>query len=202
VNKKGMAFPAVLRQPEWWLVIAAFLTLGAVTWQSILTRRYVNISVRNFVATFRPKVLIRSIILDPETVEDKPAGPCKIRLLLVNTGGTIAYVDSCEFSLDWFDIEKPTILFGHATDSSFSLVPGQSRSIDLEIPGSGFPMSLYSLEVNVREGARQKKFPMCSGTITYTDDNKIQRRTGFQRVWDVSSRRFAASTDTEYEYAD
>ena len=170
-------------------------------------KRQADTANKTLVAQFRPKVIIRRMKLNPATsaLYDGLADRAwKIELQIANTGGTVAHVLKCIVSLHLKD-DYPTGQSPETWNKSyapFSLIPGERRTLDLVFSSDAFRAALHVMEHIVRKGEKQYTWPLCTGTITYADDNGFTRETEFQRSWNVKTLRFDASTDPEYEYAD
>lgn len=194
-------------RPEWvtvyltavYVVIAAF-TLIAIWRQSKLARA-------TLAAQFRPKVIVRTIKLDPitsSTYDGLDNKLWKIQLQVTNSGGTIARVLKCVVFSYLISEAHGMGREDVCTEEweNFTLIPGERRQLDLKFTSEDFRAALHVMEYAISHKEKQYTWPVCAGTITYLDDNGFTRETGFLRSWDVKSRRFNASTDPECEYAD
>ncbi len=152
-------------------------------------------------------MIIRSVKLDPASCaiyDRRDDGVWKIALILTNTGGTIGHVQTCEVSFDLYSENgSPYETVGAQTlDETFELRPGDRHTIELKLPGDKFRIILYAMETAFANHTTKLVWPMCHGTITYSDDNGFERRTGFARQWEMESKRFKVVDDSENEYAD
>lgn len=89
---------------NWFLVAVAGIT-GYVIWQqTIATRQSVDVATRTLITDHRPRVIVRSVKLDPPATEfyDRRAdGKWNVEVNFTNVGGTAAGVSECEV---WFQM--------------------------------------------------------------------------------------------------
>jgi hypothetical protein len=207
---------AALERPDWWIVGAAFATLGLIGWQSYETRRSVDVGTRTLVSTFRPKVIVRSLTLHPKSTEDhtamageaNPDGPpWKIRLLIENGGGTAAHIQAADVEIAWLrrspDHKEP---IQTEKRGAFTLQAGEERAIEFilgnDVPtGGSIHVRLRISESAVARDLPQMTYILCGGVIPYTDDIGVKRKTGFERIYHIKSQTFCPSADSEREYA-
>jgi hypothetical protein len=175
----------------------AFFTL----WLAVFTLVLAVVSIRQgaqirreFVATFRPKLVIRELEYVHADVDKS-----EIRYTIVNKGGspaTIVTVNLASFTqspriplpaVPTYDLPetfvKPIVLNpGTSARLTYDAVKPTERTAIL--PGF-LPESLYFL-----------------GYMDYKDDNHIPRRIAFCRRYNAETRRFEVVDDPDYEYAD
>jgi hypothetical protein len=181
-------------------IIVANGTLNAIEEQS-------RISNAILVSQFRPRVIVRSVKLDPASCglyDRRGDGVWKIELILTNIGGTIGQVQKFEVSFDLYSENgSPYETVGTQTlNESFELRPGDRHSLELKLPGHKFHTILHAMEMAFANHMTKLVWPMCRGTITYIDDAGFERRTGFARQWEIETKRFKVVDDPENEYAD
>jgi hypothetical protein len=171
-------------------------------------RKQADIAREALTIQFRPKVIVRSIKLDPTTSAEydrRADEKWKIELHVMNIGETIAHVNKCEVDISWLGSQPTTTLEQICKKDwpQFSLAPGERKPLEVLLTGVKFRIAFHILESAVVENGRpQITWPLCGGTIEYADSNRVTRRTSFHRVWQISSGHFAASTDPELEYTD
>ena len=187
--------------PEGATAWALFLTLIIVGWQANETRRTVAISQKALIFEYRPRVIVRTLKLIPVKADAGQIADWQIEMVVANIGGTMAYIKPwslrAESSFPGAGEMVQSVVGG------FELAGGESRSIEVVMEGEEWRVSMRSLTFTVQQlGKEQRRYPIVSGTISYGDDNKIMRRTGFRRSWDAKEERFLPSTDPEYEYQD
>jgi len=199
--------------PEGITACALILTLGAIAWQAYETRRAANISSRTLISTFRPKVVVRSVKLNPpnSTVyQNIGDGMWKVELILANMGSTRAHVEKCEVKFVWLK-DDPLPWVSRVTPiaakqwEGFLMLAAARHALELVIPyQSGFSITLGTVETMLKmpSGHDQGTWPICHGTIVYADDNGSRRETGFFRKWNISTEQFEISEDAEFEYQD
>jgi len=185
------------------LVIVGCATCLVIGWQSNETRKAANaaivqagISRQALIAQFRPRISVRAILLN-ET-EDS----LKIEVVLVNKGGTTAHIRSGSIMLGI----KYDHLFGDAPQISstvfapFTLLAGEDVPLIADFTPNWIS---YRLSVVYAEDGRpQTMFLQCEGRIVYADDNGIERKTSFKRLYWHGDKRFVADSHPENEYED
>jgi hypothetical protein len=188
-------------------IIFALLTLRAIKKQADIARAAL-------ISSFRPRVVLRSIRLNPPNIAEYQVannGEWKIEFLLVNTGSTKATVETCQLDLAVIKdnpiprIDKPQH-FCTKKWESFVVPAGGRHPLELMIPyEAGFAITFDLVVQNLSSpysSGQQQTWPICYGTIIYTDDNGHKRQTGFHRRWNILAERFEASDDQELEYED
>jgi hypothetical protein len=181
-------------------IIVANGTLNAIEEQS-------RIANAILATQFRPRVIVRSVKLDPVScvIFDRHGdGEWKIEVMLTNVGGTISQVQRCDVSFDLYtENGSPYETVGAKTlDEPFELRPGDRHALELSLPGDKFRTILYAMEAAFSNHATKIVWPMCRGTILYSDDNGLERRTCFARQWEIETKRFKVVDDPENEYVD
>jgi hypothetical protein len=181
-------------------IIVANGTLNAIEEQS-------KIANAILATQFRPRVIVRSVRLDPASCviyDRRDDGEWKIELILTNVGGTIAQVQRYEVSFDLYaENGSPYETVGAQTlDEPFELRPGDRHTLELSLPGDKFRTILHAMETAFANHATKIVWPMCRGTILYSDDNGFERRTSFARQWEMETKRFKVVDDPENEYVD
>jgi hypothetical protein len=157
-----------------------------------------EVSQKTLVASFRPKVIVRSIVL---------SAPEKIRYTVVNQGSTRAHIMSSNITVTditsvngWLPANAP---YGQADNTlgKISLDPGDymEGSITLE---AGIIQQIKSDRESKRLGSSNPGSVHCLGYIQYMDGNGAVRYTAFCRVFNVQRERFVPVIDSDYEYAD
>ena len=190
--------------PEGITTWAILLTLLAIGEQTHQTRRTADLTERTLIATFRPKVILRSVEIRLGETPENPRSQPALELLFVNIGGTEAKVLPMLVRFEWIPSRRPDNLIFANEISEFSLEAGESKPYSFDIPDSqSFVIGLEILNNQANEGRRSMdRRPVCSGTVLYVDGNGAARRTGFARGWNPQEARFVASNDAEYEYQD
>lgn len=168
----------LLAWPEGITVWAVILTLGAIVWQSIETRRSVENSRRAIILQFRPKVIIRRVHLTN-------TNPVQVELLIQNIGGTIAHIYDSEFVAKINDYRKPGFALFESAKSfgDFDLEAGATR-----------------MEAVPMDGPAEKVMPI--GLLWYRDDLGIKRSTGIHRQWNAEWLMLSPIKDSDAEYSD
>lgn len=192
-----------LAWPEGATAWAIILTLGAITWQAIQTRKsaeasrdQVEISRKAFVSQFRPRVPVRAVRL---TEQD---GALKVEIWLTNIGDTPAHITKSDMKVGWeVPAELKKKIVASSTFPLASLQPGQDHPTTVDITEIAIPYRVAQIAVD-EMGRDQEAWIYCFGNLTYLDDNGSSRSTGFFRKYDIKRKRFIPSDDPEEEYAD
>lgn len=186
-----------------WAIIGTGFVIG---WQSWETRRSVQASREEFIATQRPKVSVRTFFFSQpkSTFGDEPNGILAGSILtgqfyIVNLGGTRATVKEIHYEFYPSRTQKlPAKRPWEGKEGvkcEVVLEPGQSRPQSFgryEPLSSGEAFNLFS----------GQSFIYLMGFILYVDGLGIGRATRFCRLYDPNSDRFVAVNDVEYESAD
>jgi len=200
------------RWPNGTTVWAIILTLWAIIEQAAASRQSVDVATRTLVTSFRPKVVVRSIKLDPPSTvfyDRRKDGQWKVEVHLTNIGGTEAKVEECTIYFQMYSSEHGTPIetigldWTESLNHEFTLSPGARHTLTGIVSESGpFRNSLASIESSLERHKIQLRLPTCHGTVGYRDGNGFKRETGFMREWKVSIQRFTVVDDPEHEYQD
>ena len=199
----------------WWYVFVAWpegITTWAIigtgfviAWQTYVARRVAEISQKALVLEYRPRVIVRTLKLTSTIPGSGGLSDWRIDMVIANVGGTTAYLDPWSLRMEWDDPmqNEKNSQIAQLSFAGLTLVGGESRGIEAAIAKYRFGASMRSVTITAQKfGSPQRRYPVASGTIVYTDDNKITRKTGFRRRWDAKEERFTPSTDPEFEYQD
>jgi hypothetical protein len=186
------------------ILIAAFtLTLWLVTGRSLQLAR------DEFISSHRPKLRMRLLQMDAPQVN----GPFKISFTMANIGDTAATIVGVDVKIQVrnvvkiFDAEGQLVNYEDARWTSRfprgQIIPAgdsailHGESIERFDPEWGVPTEDWALGTVAIIGA-----------ITYSDDRRINRRTGFYRICTRSLHRFDLFEDfteaqlRDFEYED
>jgi len=135
------------------------------------------------------------------------APPWIIRVVVRNSGGTATSILPSKIEISWLKLPATIEPIKTEKVASFILQPGEERPISIPViddmsGGAGIGVQLAFVEIAVSGGREQGGFLLCSGAITYIDDNGIKREMGFERGYHVESKTFLPSKDTDKEYSD
>lgn len=178
------------------IVIAIFtIVLACVTRkQGRLTQQSIDLARDEFMASHRPKLIVRHFQLD-DPVRDQVI---TIRFAIVNIGDTEAIPRywATEVALwngaNW---EPPGI---DEVIKPISLPPianGQRAQVAIH--------SRFNITSDQIEAVEQNKLIICAvGELTYADGLKTNRRTSFRRNYNLSTKMFDASPNQDQEYQD
>jgi hypothetical protein len=214
ITKEPREADTAIQLSNWALVVIGGITGWAVWLQARDTRKAAEatltqaaISREALVVQFRPRVVVRSLKLNPSSeiyyLRRKDRG-WKVEIVLFNAGGTVAHVHTCQafFQMigskgEWLDD------LGHEYwDHQFDLPPGKRHSLNLILDAENFRTKFHGVEATYRLNRRQMRFPTCFGTISYKDDNGFERETGFFREWSMDRKQFIVADDDAHEYQD
>lgn len=196
--------------PGTWSNWTIGLTAGILAWRTLnAIKRQGDLAHATLVSTFRPKIVVRTINLIPDSTDGHTAGDWTITLRLMNTGGSPAHIRDSRIDFDWLRRSPDSL---HHIQSAgveeFSLAAGESKVVALTLQneiqgGANLHIQLRLSENTVLQGGhRQMTFLSCSGSILYADDIGIKRTTGICRTYDIKTRSFVPSTSPEKEYVD
>jgi hypothetical protein len=216
---------AVAESTEWlagFTATLAFSTIvlaGASVWQGWLTHQSIELARKEFVATFRPKIVLRFAKLkmgEKETGEDE--GKPQITLWFANTGGSKAIVN--HVAAGWgtkvmSDSGRMTVGFKEPPGLPQALFPfiGQSYATgkpDNSVANGGSFIINVTKSLPIPDNTFQAIRAMSerlfvTGYVRYVDDNGTSRLTGFVRWYDPNFGSFQrvpaewAHSDQEYE---
>jgi hypothetical protein len=152
---------------------------------------------RTLILQYRPKIVIRNAKALNFSFELGEPGECELRFIMVNTGGSPAYIAAGGFiqllSLIGHKVGKVEIKDGDQ--------PGQQVTVEEVLPTG----TINDLEwANFREGIQSEplKYLYLIGTIYYLDDLNIPRSTGMHRKYDPKNQTFEPQKESESEYTD
>jgi hypothetical protein len=172
------------------------LVLARVTGhQARLTRDSIALSRQDFVATHRPRVIVRfvgAIDYDDQPREFVPLHVVNIGIndaIILEFGGDLARRD-----------EDGTWLTPGADGAPTKIIPIKLTS------GQRHVFQVLSRDsfgdAQIADDAIGRTQICVFGAFRYSDENNIVRETGFFRVWSNESRHFVPSTDPGEEYQD
>jgi hypothetical protein len=187
---------------DWWLAVAAFLTLMFLGWQAWETRRAVMIGLR-------PRLVIRRVWLKAGTMIPTlgvpDAHPWTVEFDIGNIGGSAAKVTSSSFALTVFARGLPTRL-AHAQQTGFkpfSLQPGEEREMSISV-GDDL-VNLFRVmggTVGPYLKYQDTGHVYFWGYAQYRDKLGIARNIAALRHYDSEVGKFKAVDDPEREFAD
>ena len=179
-----------------------------------ISRRSVDTAQQSLALQFRPKMIVRNIVLDP--LPPRPNGtslpvlqhhPLTGQFYIANVGGSVATIKEILSLVFW--TEPPPLPMrrpyegrdGQKPSSLIRLQPGQSvpRRFDSEQPLDVNPDQILRWS-DSGSGPRIHLYVM--GWVEYADDLGYIRRTAFCRKFEPQSVRFKAVDDPDYEHAE
>jgi hypothetical protein len=211
------ATTAALVHESWWsrvlsdpvalftAVLALFsLVLVVVgTWQGVQLRRTVSAMEAEFVATHRPRVILRDAHAPKETNNE----PVEVHYTLVNTGETPATIVASALDLQLitalgFEVEEgPHLEEGRNDVGHVRLAPGESATLTYKAR-----LKWNSNNHDMYHTFDKPNFGMIFyGHLVYEDDSsrRVRRHTAFRRKYEHSDYRFYLPGDrSPLEYVD
>jgi hypothetical protein len=184
------------------LVIAVFtVVLAGATWlQFQLTRKTIDLARQEFIASHRPRIILRDVHLIAENVH----------YMLVNVGDTDATIVESWIMAEFIEHGNrfsPLRSPGH--DDLGHLVVAAGESKDLTYPLSGEISFAVKFPNSRRIGIEGKPAVFGEryfvGVVVYEDGLKVRRRSVFRRRWDDGSLTFIRlppEQERDHEYAD
>lgn len=180
-------------------LVGATVLLGIIgVWQGWLTRNVIGLAREEFVASHRPKIILRNVSVIEEDGVDK------ILYSLVNIGESKATIVN-SWILGEFIIRGEVIrnmrCAGHDDLGNVELAPGENRDFIYVVP-TDVGASLY-MKLG-RDAIRMTLYKDAdfyfAGSIRYADDLGNIRTSVFRRKFDNGG--FYRTDDPDHEYAD
>jgi hypothetical protein len=181
-NVNGSAITAIA-------TVFLVIVTGGLIW---VAHQQSKIARQQYVATFRPRVRIRLVMLGKATVGE----PMTIHFTVANVGGSVAKKVRCGIT---FEVPKEAVW----TDKDFAIADILNMGQPLEVKRSSTEprRAEWATKGWGADGAVR-----IHGYVTYEDDLGIRRRTGFYRFSTADLRRFRLPPDDDierdYEYED
>jgi hypothetical protein len=172
------------------------------------TLRQATISERALIAQFRPKVIVRSLRLDPSSFvyfDRRNDGEWRILMQLANIGGTKATIfrGTGYFQEYWGPTPRRDLSPWWILQGPIVIEPGQRETIEYSLDAETFREFMRALEASTQ--LRRKpldRAPIFHGSFAYRDESEVERETGFGRSWSVSEERFIPLDNPDFEYQD
>lgn len=157
------------------------------------TSHQLRIARRDFIATHRPRVIVRFI----QGLYYTDGGQQAINVTLVNIGVGRAVITALGSDLarrgedgNW---SPPGVSATAKPYPPITLGSGERHSFEVAVPYTDLHIAADALDI----------YEWCAvGEIKYKDDNGIIRETGFFRVYDKKTNRFIPSPNADEEYQD
>jgi hypothetical protein len=193
------------------------LTLTVLVFQARILKRQVGISeqqnrilTRQHVAAHRPKIIVRSVDILPSDTDGQPTERRPtVHYLVSNVGGSTATIVEGGFCAHaWRQRSSPFITGTRKSPwptERAKLEAGESWEFYLasEIDFAEFGKIMASSELQ-RKG-QPPVYPfdfVFRGSILYSDENGVKRRTSVWRTCESWSLLMKPSADADYEYSD
>jgi len=170
--------------------------------QSEETREQIELARQQFVATHRPRIAVRNIIV----FKLAPDEPPEISVAIVNSGSSTATIGAIFAGIGVRTLSgiRPEIpmLLSPVGETPYKLASGEAMQF---WPNRvAIPIAFSAGHVAAIRGLQARLF--VGGEIQYWDDNGAMRSTGFIRWYDIQFNRFSALSpewiSSEMEYAD
>lgn len=155
-----------------------------------LTRQSIELATREYVSAHRPQLRVRR-----PRAHLADGYPVKVSFLVANTGATDARITWIEATIGVRTGDGRTLIPKTETLELRTIKPGEhclyvTSAIDLDYEQAWAIAAAGRIEFR--------------GAIDYTDENGVERQTGFWRVYDPKTGQFRrpADPDPDYEYED
>ncbi len=162
--------------------------------QSNLIADQIKLAREEFVATHRPRLMLRRFYLNDPVLAEGQA--LRIIFMIQNVGdsvGRVVEIRSATLVLGPGEPLRPNMGFGFAESFNVSLTSGQSEIF----PVSGSTPLGNDERMWVPQG---KKTLFCLGAVIYLDEMDNRREIGFCRRYDAVHERWDKMDNPEYEY--
>lgn len=181
------------------LVIAAFTVVLALVGycQARLIRKSIDLATKEFIATHRPRIVLRNI--------DLASG--SVLYVLVNIGDTKATIVESWIMMEFLPDSsalRPLRSLGHDDLGRLVFEAGEMKELTYVAPGVTGASADAMIRVGIEEGliAGHAYF---TGTIVYEDDRHVRRRAVFRRRLNTkgeSFERLSPEQERDNEYSD
>ena len=180
------------------LVITGIVGAAVVAWQSFLLRQQVRVARQEFIATHRPKLVIRQIS-NLGTFERDNMTWMNVECMIANVGDSDGDMIDSSYGIE-FSEGKEFGPFPTAPFNKHKFQPGgQLLTRIVSVMDDAAAAGLAHLEESKGSSGRTLYF---RGSLLYADSNGVARRTFFLRRYDYASKRFWPTMDPDYDEAD
>jgi hypothetical protein len=183
---------------DWGSLIGGIFALIAAGLLYHISRRQFNLARAEFISSHRPRIIIRNI-----TTRGFVVGlPIEIAFTIVNIGDSNAIIKNARATTILISRNKKTPRHLTLTECNVGrtkLAPGETEVTN--------KTSKFVPQIHHVEALQKNERLLCIvGCVRYSDENGVDRATGFLRycddVSDISNVTFMRSIeDDEYEYA-
>lgn len=179
-----------------------------------LANRTLKVMETTLVSTFRPKLVIRMVVLHPGQIipvaqlgvnaltVEADHRPWKIQYFVVNVGGTDAVAIEISAKIQYFQKgilpQIPPYDPARQPIDQSPIVSGDERETWLELASEDDNRSRF---ISAFQN-RTEHWLYFLGFIKYRDKSGRARKTGFCRRFDITTKRFIPVSDPDYEYTD
>src|SRR5579862_1571734 len=183
-----------LRRAEWWQVIAAFLGIGVITWQAILTRRAANaVIAANEAAISKDRARLQIIANRPSLGVGQLVA---ITYYLNNSGLSTAFLEGGGMNLVKSG-ERVVVDYSKCASMAFTgSIVANSRTANEAYLMIALPAPLTQAEVDEFTG--QKAFIHCYGYVKYRDVYDRPRKVRLHLRWRMIFGGIMKGQITEY----
>jgi hypothetical protein len=197
---KPQGWHKLIAWPEGIATWAIMLTLGAIIWQAIETRRSVQ-------ASLRPELVIRGI-----AVSNEGDWGWQVECQIANVGGSRARVTESNLTISKLVITAsgrlPTFPPYDGSKNwlgTCDIAPAEHKRVKVALGVANSAFMLSFLRAAREDSAKVVDILYCFGFIQYRDALKVQRRTAFCLHYDSVTENFDRINQTKepnYDYAD
>jgi hypothetical protein len=173
---------------DWGSFIGGVLALIAGGLLYYISRRQFKLARAEFISTHGPKITVRAFRLHLEGVTADYKYP--IEFIYLNEGETAAHIRQIRSKLisgdNLWTYGARKIYFDDVTTPTVKLMRGEQR--------------MHLTKADFHWDAKDNNW-FCVGDIEYRDDHGLQRKTGFCRRWNPSTKNWDREKNEEYDYA-
>lgn len=177
-----------------WLVVATallFVATAALCWITYLLKK---VASQEFSATHRPKIIVHTF--ENSTDDKRRIGPI---FTYVNSGPSEAIIKSISSNIFFSDELRPgNEMRVFEFQENKTLKPREKATFPVE---SDITTTSATIEEMKRQRNQSSLELFCVGRITYVDDWKTKRETGFCRKFDDTRNTWLKVENSDYEYS-
>lgn len=162
--------------------------------QSSLSTKALELASSEFIATHRPKIIIRNVHIP---MDWHVGERLEVLFYAMNIGESQATIKRVHAEVRPYRVN--TTIARDANPQECKFLKPLVKSGDFSVCQVATAGPLQAAEVTAY--SQQVYRIAIVGWVLYADDNGLERTTGFARYYDVPTRRFIVMDDSDYEYA-
>ena len=204
--------------PNILLFLVGLTGIGIAICTLRVIRKQVEIEKDAFIATHRPRLLVKHVALIPgQDITRDPNGDLDWRIgcVVANVGGSKAHIEDSDLTIRSFGVGTLENLLPAMPPyakkyvfGSFFLQPGERQEKIITLDPNAEAMNLRLVHATAERrrqqgGERVLTHPIvCFGFFRYRDESGVDRMTGFGWLWNAEDMSFTRLDHPNYEYAD